>query len=75
LAIVVVVALIAGGITIVLALFFGGRFGAGLLFIILAAAAYGASIRFRQFAKVGMWIGHVLLVSGVILISLGVLGR
>jgi len=75
LAIIVVVALIAAGTTVILALFFGGRFGAALVFIIIAGFAYAAAIFVKGFGKVGMWIGHITLASGLILIVLGVLGR
>src|SRR6266508_232099 len=75
LAIIVVVALIAAGTTVILALFFGGRFGAALVFIIIAGFAYAAAIFVKGFAKVGMWIGHITLASGLLLIVLGVLGR
>jgi hypothetical protein len=74
-AIIVLIGLIAGGFTLLAALFLGGRFGAGIVFLVLAGIAYAMAVTLKLFAKSGMWGGHILAAIGILFIFLGVLGR
>jgi hypothetical protein len=74
LAIIVMIGLIAGGFTIVAALFFGGRLGAGLFLFILAGFALLAwHFVIKQPAM--LYLVYILVGIGLVFIVLGVLGR
>jgi hypothetical protein len=74
LAIIVIIGLIAGGFTLVAALFVGGRFGAGLfLFVIAGFALIAWYFAVKQPAM--LYLVYILIGIGLVFIVLGVLGR